>query len=197
MNMVSHWAPSERVVRNASTASSQDEQDWLALPDFALQAMYLDASTYLPNDILSKLDRATMAFGLEGRIPYLDHRLVEFSWRLPLRMKVRPDCGKWILRQLLRRYVPSQLVERSKMGFGIPLDSWLRTSLRDWAEALLDPNRLRQEGFFDSAVIRRTWEAHLQGRGIWQHHLWDILMFQSWLENQANQQPQVSSFASA
>jgi asparagine synthase (glutamine-hydrolysing) len=199
MKMASHWLPSERVVRETVLDSSPhfSKQEWLTLPDFALQAMYLDTITYLPNDILAKLDRASMAFGLESRIPYLDHRVVEFAWRLPLEMKVRPHHGKWILRQLLRRYVPSQLTERSKMGFGIPLDSWLRTSMRDWAEALLDPRRLQQEGFFDSAVVRRKWDAHLQGRGAWQYHLWDILMFQSWLEHQSDRQLRPSSLATA
>ena len=199
MKMASHWLPSERVVRETVLDASPhfSKQEWLTLPDFALQAMYLDTITYLPNDILAKLDRASMAFGLESRIPYLDHRVVEFAWRLPLEMKVRPHHGKWILRQLLRRYVPSQLTERSKMGFGIPLDSWLRTSMRDWAEALLDPRRLQQEGFFDSAVVRRKWDAHLQGRGAWQYHLWDILMFQSWLEHQSDRQLRPSSLATA
>ena len=174
------------MVRGAVSPSplSIIEWEWLNLPDFALQAMYLDTITYLPNDILTKLDRATMAFGLEGRIPYLDHRVVEFAWRLPLHMKIRPDCGKWILRQVLYRYVPAKLVERSKMGFGVPLDSWLRTSMRDWAEALLESTRLQQEGFFDAGAVRKKWEDHLSGRGAWQYHLWDILMFQSWLQHQ-------------
>jgi asparagine synthase (glutamine-hydrolysing) len=197
MKMASHWLPSEQVVRETVLDSSRhvSEQEWLTLPEFALQAIYLDTITYLPNDILAKLDRASMAFGLESRIPYLDHRVVEFAWRLPLEMKVRPNCGKWILRQVLQRYVPSHLTERSKMGFGVPLDSWLRTSLRDWAEALLDPKRMKEEGFFDSAAVRRKWDAHLQGCGNWQYHLWDVLMFQSWLENQSDRHLRASSLA--
>ena len=184
--MASHWLSPERMVRGAVSPSplSIIEREWVNLPDFALQAMYLDTITYLPNDILTKLDRATMAFGLEGRIPYLDHRVVEFAWRLPLHMKVRPDCGKWILRQVLYRYVPPKLVERSKMGFGVPLDSWLRTSMRDWAEALLESTRLQKEGVFDAAAVRKKWDDYLSGRGAWQYHLWDILMFQSWLQHQ-------------
>lgn len=189
--ITSHWLPSERAVREATSDSPRriSEQERLALPSFALHAMYLDTITYLPNDILAKVDRATMAFGLESRIPYLDHRVVEFAWRLPLEMKVRPHCGKWILRQVLQRYVPSKLTERPKMGFGVPLDAWLRTSLRDWAEALLDPKRIDQQGFFNSAVIRNKWDAHQEGRGNWQYHLWDVLMFQSWLETQSERQP--------
>jgi asparagine synthase (glutamine-hydrolysing) len=199
VKMVSHWLPSERAVREAVSDSPRrfSEQEQLALPSFALQAMYLDTITYLPNDILAKVDRATMAFGLENRTPYLDHRVVEFAWRLPLEMKVRPYCGKWILRQVLQRYVPSGLTERPKMGFGVPLDGWLRTSLRDWAEALLDPKRMDQEGFFNSAVIRKKWDAHQEGRGNWQYHLWDVLMFQSWLESQSERQPRHSSLAMA
>jgi asparagine synthase (glutamine-hydrolysing) len=204
VRMASHWLPSAHAVREieASSASLGNDTDsynsdclgscaWLPLPGFALQAMYADTITYLPNDILTKLDRATMAFGLEGRIPYLDHRVVEFAWRLPLSMKVRPNCGKWILRQLLQLYVPERLVERPKMGFAVPLETWLRTSMRDWAEAMLDPKRLREEGFFDAALVREKWSDHLRGRGIWQTHLWSVLMFQSWLAHQS-QQPRIS-----
>ena len=170
------------------------EDQWLRLPEFERQAMYLDTITYLPNDILVKLDRATMAFGLEGRVPFLDPRVVEFAWRLPLQMKVRPNQGKWILRQVLHRYVPENLVERPKMGFGIPLDSWLRGPMREWAEALLEPRRLQEEGFFDPAAVREKWNDHLHGRGAWQFHLWDILMFQLWWERQnstAKPQPRI------
>jgi asparagine synthase (glutamine-hydrolysing) len=197
--MASHWLPSERAIREAISDSPPclSEPERFALPSFALQAMYLDTITYLPNDLLAKIDRATMAFGLENRIPYLDHRVVEFAWRLPLAMKVRPYCGKWILRQVLQRYVPSKLTERPKMGFGVPLDAWLRTTLREWAEALLDPGRLEQEGFFNSAVIRKKWDAHQKRRGNWQYHLWDVLMFQSWLESQSDRRPRYSSLATA
>jgi asparagine synthase (glutamine-hydrolysing) len=195
-SMASHWFDPERVVVGAAALGSLHmiEDQWLKLPEFEQQAMYLDTITYLPNDILVKLDRATMAFGLEGRIPYLDPRVVEFAWRLPLRMKVRPNQGKWILRQVLYRYVPENLVERPKMGFGVPLDSWLRGPMREWAEALLEPRRLQEEGFFNPAAVREKWNDHLQGRGAWQFHLWDILMFQLWWDRQnstAKPQPRV------
>ena len=199
MRMASHWLPSDRAVRQARAGSRHrlGEPEELTLPGFAMQAMYLDTITYLPNDILVKLDRATMASSLEGRIPFLDHRVVEFAWRLPLQMKVRPHCGKWILRQVLHRYVPPQLVERSKMGFAVPLDVWLRTSLRDWAEALLDPKRINADGWFDATVVRKKWDAYLQGRGAWQYHIWDVLMFQSWLDHQSDREPLTSSLATA
>jgi len=194
--MASHWAEPERVVGGAAALAPLHmiEDQWLELPEFERQAIYLDTITYLPNDILVKLDRATMAFGLEGRIPFLDPQVVEFAWRLPLAMKVRPNEGKWLLRQVLYRYVPRTMVERPKMGFGIPLDSWLRGPMREWAEALLEPRRLRDEGFFDPAAVQKKWTDHLGGRGAWQFHLWDILMFQLWWERQnstANPQSRV------
>jgi asparagine synthase (glutamine-hydrolysing) len=184
--MVSHWFDPEFVVLGAEVRKPMHivDNQWLPLPNFEQQAMYLDTITYLPNDILVKLDRAAMAVSLEGRLPYLDHRIVEFAWRLPQSMKVRLNESKWILRQVLYRYVPRQLVERPKMGFGIPLDSWLRGPMRDWAEALLDPRRLRQEGFFNPEAVRQKWNDHVSGRGAGQYHLWDILMFQLWLEHQ-------------
>lgn len=150
------------------------------------QMMALDAISYLPDDILVKVDRAAMGNSLECRVPFLDHRLVEFAWSLPLEYKLRDGQTKWPLRQILCRYVPRELFERPKMGFGIPLHDWLRGSLRDWAEALLDEARLHREGYFYPAPIRHMWAEHLSGKKNWVHHLWGVLMFQAWQESESN-----------
>jgi asparagine synthase (glutamine-hydrolysing) len=185
--LVSHWRDPEALVLGASEHRTvvTDPGSWPAIGDFAHTMMYLDALTYLPDDILTKLDRASMSVGLEGRVPLLDHRVVELAWRLPLHMKVRDGRGKWLLRRVLDRYVPAALIERPKMGFGIPIGDWLRGPLRDWAEAALSEERLRRDGLLDPAPVRAKWDEHLSGRRNWQYHLWDVLMLQSWLESQA------------
>lgn len=184
--LISHWNEKDGLVLGASEPSTilTRKEAWADVRDFTEQMMYLDSVTYLPDDILVKVNRACMAVSLEGRIPLLDHRLLELSWRLPSKFKQRDGKSKWILRQLLARYVPPSLTERPKSGFGVPLGSWLRGSLRDWAEALLDERRLEEEGFLNPAPIRQKWTEHLAGRGNWEYHLWDVLMFQAWLEYQ-------------
>lgn len=150
--------------------------------DFTERMMFGDLIGYLPDDILVKLDRAAMSVSLESRVPMLDHRVVEFAWSLPFEMKIRANRGKWLLREVLYRHVPRQLIERPKQGFAIPIGSWLRQDLRDWAEALLDESRLRREGYLESGMVRRRWSEHLSGRRNNQHWLWNVLMFQAWQE---------------
>jgi asparagine synthase (glutamine-hydrolysing) len=154
------------------------------VPD-AVRIMYCDAVSYLPDDILCKVDRASMAVGLETRVPFLDHRVAEIAARIPIAMKLRSGGGKHILRQLLYRDVPKELFDRPKAGFAIPVGEWLRGPLRDWAEDLLDPGRLAQEGWFDAAAIRRRWDDHLAGRRDSTHAIWAVLMFQAWLDGQS------------
>jgi asparagine synthase (glutamine-hydrolysing) len=144
--------------------------------------MLADARGYLADDILVKVDRATMAVSLEGRAPFLDHRVAEFAFRLPVAQKIHNGMGKWALRQVLYRYVPAALVERPKMGFGVPIDSWLRGPLKNWAAGLLDPSRLRAEGYLRVDTVRRAWDEHQSGRRNLQHFLWNVVMFEAWLE---------------
>ena len=184
--LTSHWGSPADVVVNAPEPSTliTDQESWPKVDCFEHWMMAIDAQTYLPDDILVKVDRASMANSLETRMPMLDHRVVELAWRMPLDFKIRNGQGKWLLRQVLNRHVPKELTERPKMGFGIPLDSWLRGSLRDWAENLLDERKLRTGGYFHPEPIRTMWAEHLSGKRNRQFHLWSVLMFQAWLEAQ-------------
>lgn len=185
-NLVSHWHnPSEVVIDGTEppTMLTGDGPSLHGLSDVQ-RMMALDMLTYLPDDILVKVDRAAMGMSLETRVPFLDHRVVEFAWRLPLSMKLRDGQTKWALRQVLYRHVPRSLIERPKMGFAIPVGGWLRGPLREWGEELLDATRLKNEGFFNPVLVRRKWDEHLSGQRNWQYQLWDVLMFQVWLEHQ-------------
>ena len=181
-SLLSHWMEPERIVAGGREPGGliTDPRVREVVPDVMERMQYLDTLTYLPDDILTKVDRASMAVSLEARVPLLDHRVVAFSWSLPPAMKVRKGVGKWLLRQVLYRYVPPELVDRPKMGFGVPIDVWLRGPLRDWAEDLLDERRLKGEGILNPAPIRAKWREHLSGKHNWQYLLWDVLMFQAW-----------------
>ena len=187
IRLVSHWEQPADLVVGATEPRSRIAADELpkGLTNLKEQMMYFDAITYLPDDILTKVDRASMGVSLETRIPFLDHRLFEFVWSLPLRFKIRGTESKWLLRQLLRKYVPTALVDRPKMGFGVPIDSWLRGPLRDWTEELLSQERLHGDGYLNAEPIRDKWREHLDGVRNWQYYLWDVLMFQAWLDAQA------------
>ena len=182
-DLISLWHGVELVVGAAGQSGiANNASRWpddLALPEFM---MYVDSQTYLPDDILTKVDRATMGVSLESRAPFLDHRVAELAATLPLDFKLREGQGKWILRQILYKHVPRDLIERPKMGFAIPIDSWLRGPLRDWAESLIGEARLRGEGYLDPEPIRKKWAEHLSGKRNWQNELWGVLMFQAWRE---------------
>jgi asparagine synthase (glutamine-hydrolysing) len=179
---LSHCPDPKALVRGVSEPPDSESRPSTTLADFRKRMMFFDATGYLPDDILVKVDRAGMAVSLETRMPLLDHRVVEFAWRLPMDLRVRGSEEKWLLRQVLFKYVPRALVDRPKMGFSLPIDSWLRGPLRDWAEALLAESRLKSEGFFDPAAVRAAWSAHVTGRAQQHSLLWNVLMFQAWLE---------------
>lgn len=183
-HLVSHWKNPGALVLGGSEPKTRFGRyhGMPKLPGLAEQMMYLDSVTYLPDDILTKVDRASMAVSLEARVPLLDHRLVEFAWRVPQQLKFRDGEAKWLLRQVLYRYVPRNLMDRPKMGFGVPIEHWLRGPLREWAHELLDERRLKDDGYFDPEPVRELWKQHLDGTANWHYYLWDILMFQSWLE---------------
>jgi asparagine synthase (glutamine-hydrolysing) len=181
-----HREPGSLVIGAKEPAIWADAQAArLKRQDVSEQMMFHDLVGYLTDDILTKVDRAAMAVSLETRVPMLDHKIVEFSWRLPLHMKIRHGQGKWLLRQVLYRHVPKTIIERPKMGFGVPLEAWLRGPLREWAQELLDESRLRSEACFHVEPILKKWKEHLSGRRNWQYWLWNVLMFQAWREHSA------------
>ena len=184
LGLVSHWQKPEQVVLGSQepTTVLTDPQRKASFEDPILQMMAQDTLSYLPDDILVKVDRAAMAVSLETRVPFLDHRVLEHAWRLPKALKLRDGKSKWCLRQILYKYVPQDLIERPKMGFAVPLDAWLRGPLKAWAEALLAEERLIEEGFFKADIIRNMWFEHLSEKRNWQYQLWDVLMFQAWYE---------------
>jgi len=185
-SLVSEWDPAS-LVKGIRHVSPSQWESTDAVPEGlnpVERMMFCDTVTYLPDDILCKVDRAAMACSLETRAPFLDQRVVELAWRLPLNMKIRGNMGKWALRQVLYKYVPKELIERPKAGFAIPIGQWLRGPLRDWAESLLGETRLCQEGYFHPEPIRKAWAEHLAGRRDHTPKIWTILMFQAWLETQ-------------
>ncbi|MFL9839876.1 asparagine synthase (glutamine-hydrolyzing) [Sphingomonas sp. ST-64] len=181
-NLISEWREPQIVLgaKGVLQAPEGHTATMLRCADMRARMMFADSIFYLPDDILCKVDRAAMAISLETRAPYLDHRVAAAAWRLPMDMRIRGGIGKWALRQILYRHVPRSLIERPKTGFSVPLGQWLRGPLREWAETLLDERRLRSEGYFDPAPIRKAWQAHLSGRRNMMQSLWAVLMFQSW-----------------
>lgn len=182
--LVSHWRSEDGLVLGAQAPLTplSDPTQWPSFSNLFQRMMYFDLVTYLPDDILVKVDRAAMAVSLESRIPLLDHRVVEMAWRIPLSMKVKQGKGKWLLRRLLYKYVPPELVERPKKGFGVPIDHWLRGPLKDWAAELLAPQRIQGQGYLNPVVVQRAWQEHQEQIKDWHYWLWDLLMFQLWLE---------------
>jgi len=182
-HIVSQWKnPDELVIGGNEPKTLLDDVALRkSFPDFTQRMMFMDLCTYLPDDILVKVDRASMGVSLEIRSPFLDHRVVEWAWKLPPGFRQRHGQSKWLLRQILHKYVPPSLMERPKMGFGVPIGPWLRGNLRDWAEDLLSETRIRQGGFLNPEPIRKAWTEHLSGFQKEEHRLWSVLMFQAWL----------------
>ena len=173
--------PMEIVLNSREPKTQNERSDFGDLTDLREKMMFLDMLGYLPGDILTKVDRASMAVSLESRIPFLDLRVVDFAWNLPLKYKINEKGSKYILRKLLSKHVPTQMFERPKKGFSIPIGAWLRNELRDWAEDLLDENKLKEQGYFDYKLVRRYWGEHLSGKKDHSHFIWGLVTFQNWL----------------
>lgn len=184
--LISQWERPQQIVMDSPEPATllNKKSSWPSTDSFEHWMMAMDAQTYMVDDILVKVDRAAMANSLETRVPLLDHRVFEFAWRLPLDMKIRDGKGKWILREILYRHVPKEMIERPKKGFSIPLGQWLRGPLRDWAESLLDNSLLQKQGYFNANAVRNVWQRHLEGKVDLSRKLWSILMFQAWLAEQ-------------
>jgi len=181
-NKISRWlVPSEAVPAAEDCPLPFATPQQLPVGWSAVEAMaYFDALNYMPEDVLTKVDRASMAVSLESRVPLLDYRVMELSASLPMSWKIRNGQGKWLLRQVLRKYVPNRSVDRPKMGFRLPLANWLRGPLRSWADGLLQPDELEKEGFLVCEPILAKWREHLDQRNDWSRHLWSVIMFQAW-----------------
>jgi asparagine synthase (glutamine-hydrolysing) len=184
-SLITLWQTPETVVTGANNLDmlANHHAAMSTLDNFTERMMFADTVTYLPDDILVKVDRASMAVSLEVRVPFLDHRVIEFAWKLAPELKIAGNQGKRVLRQVLKRYVPENLYERPKMGFGVPIDHWLRGPLREWAGDLLSPDRLIREGFLNPGPVQEKWQEHLSGKASWHYLLWPVLMFQAWHEH--------------
>ena len=184
LRLTSNWQSDELIVKEMRAPKRPNLADIERIDSLsdAEKMMLWDKQSYLIDDVLVKVDRATMACSLESRVPLLDHRIVEFAATLPLDLKLRDGRGKWVLRQLLYKYIPKDLVERPKQGFSLPISEWLRGPLKDWADALLDSSRIEAEGYLEPKIVSKKWQEHLAGKRDWSVQIWSVLMFQLWLE---------------
>ena len=184
LGFMSHNMETLDWVKGSKTVETNFDNNIIKVDSFLEEMMGIDLITYLHNNNLTKVDRAAMATSLETRVPFLDHRVVDFALSLPIGYKIKDGVDKWVLREVLYKYVPKHLIERPKMGFAVPLAEWLRGPLKDLAESLLDKKRIDEEGFFDSNIVREKWSEHLSGRRNWENQLWDVIVFQLWLDEQ-------------
>lgn len=184
-DLLSMWRQPNSVLLNTEFANTIPTNDGLSFPDFVHKLLYLDTTQYLPGDILTKVDRASMGVSLEARAPFMDHRVVELAWQLPLSMKAQNNQGKLILRDILKDFIPQSYIDKPKMGFGVPIGDWLRGDLKSWASDLLSPARIQSQGFFDHTMVSKRWHEHVSGKRDWPYPLWNLLMFQAWLDQGA------------